>query len=541
MSQREETIDAGIEALKKYGTGACAAQVIGGYLDMHKQLEREISAFVGQEDCILFSSGFGANAGVLRALLGKNDIALVDSYIHTSAMAGLIGTNIKRIGHNDLVYLEKVLNDVKEKFQTKLVIIDGVYSQDGDLSELPHIIALCRKYGAMLMVDDAHGIGVMGENGRGTVEHFGCLGQVDIITGTFSKSFGCVGGFVLASKKIIQYLRYYADSNVFSAAPTPQVTASVLKALELLKEQQGIRKKLWENTDYLRKRLLEKGFDIGKSVSPIFPIMIRDNKKVYEVAKMLLEKGIFTIAIVYPAVRTKEARLRVSVLATHEKQHLDSLVSALEDIDKVIKMIKNKRKRRTKEEVVQNIMSAANNIIAEKGFLGLTATGLMKDSDIEPVQFYKRYSDLAEFIDDYVKKYDYWFSDTTKLQVDGENYREEYKQILSNLFLSLLDNKVMQQLLSWELSVNNETSRRTAGMRELHTLPLAERFDKIFEKSDVDIVALSSLIIGGIYYLTLHKNLANFSGIDVNTESGRERILKTIRFLGDLFFERLPE
>lgn len=204
-------------------------------------------------------------------------------------------------------------------------------------------------------------------------------------------------------------------------------------------------------------------------------------------------------------------------------------------------MIKNKRKRRTKEEVVQNIMSAANNIIAEKGFLGLTATGLMKDSDIEPVQFYKRYSDLAEFIDDYVKKYDYWFSDTTKLQVDGENYREEYKQILLNLFLSLLDNKVMQQLLSWELSVNNETSRRTAGMRELHTLPLAERFDKIFEKSDVDIVALSSLIIGGIYYLTLHKNLANFSGIDVNTESGRERILKTIRFLGDLFFERLPE
>lgn len=204
-------------------------------------------------------------------------------------------------------------------------------------------------------------------------------------------------------------------------------------------------------------------------------------------------------------------------------------------------MIKNKRKRRTKEEVVQNIMSAANNIIAEKGFLGLTATGLMKDSDIEPVQFYKRYSDLAEFIDDYVKKYDYWFSDTTKLQVDGENYREEYKQILSNLFLSLLDNKVMQQLLSWELSVNNETSRRTAGMRELHTLPLAERFDKIFEKSDVDIVALSSLIIGGIYYLTLHKNLANFSGIDVNTESGRERILETIRFLGDLFFERLPE
>lgn len=196
MSQREETIQAGIEALKKYGTGACAAQVIGGYLDIHKQLEEEIADFVGQEDALLFSSGFGANAGVLRALLGKNDIALTDPFIHTSTLAGLHETNIKRIGHNDLEFLEMVLKDVKDKYQTKLVIIDGVYSQDGDISMLPEIIALCKTHDAMLMVDDAHGIGVMGNNGKGTVEHFNCLGQVDIITGTFSKSFGCVGGFV---------------------------------------------------------------------------------------------------------------------------------------------------------------------------------------------------------------------------------------------------------------------------------------------------------------------------------------------------------
>lgn len=163
-----------------------------------------------------------------------------------------------------------VLKDVKDKYQTKLVIIDGVYSQDGDISMLPEIIALCKTHDAMLMVDDAHGIGVMGENGKGTVEHFNCLGQVDIITGTFSKSFGCVGGFVAASKKLIQYLRFYADSNVFSAAPTPQVTASVLKALELIKTKPEIRQKLWDNTNYLRKELTERGFDIGKSVSPIF-------------------------------------------------------------------------------------------------------------------------------------------------------------------------------------------------------------------------------------------------------------------------------
>lgn len=338
MSQRKETIAAGIEAIKKYGTGACAAQVIEGYLDIHQKLEKEIAAFVGQEDAILFSSGFGANAGILRALLGENDIALIDPYIHTSAMAGLKGTNVKRIGHNDLEYLEKVLNEVKDKYQTKLVIIDGVYSQDGDLSKLPEIVALCQKNDAMLMLDDAHGIGVMGATGRGTAEYFNLLGKVDIITGTFSKSFGCVGGFAAASKKIIQYLKFYADSNVFSAALTPQVTASILTALELIKVQPEIREKLWSNVNYLREKLIEKGFDIGKSVSPIFPIMIRDNKKVYEIAKMLQEKGIFTIAIVYPAVRTKEARLRVSVLATHEKDQLNTLISSLEEIDKTLKI-----------------------------------------------------------------------------------------------------------------------------------------------------------------------------------------------------------
>jgi glycine C-acetyltransferase len=336
MSQREETIEAGIEAMRKYGTGACAAQVIGGYLDIHSQLEKEIAAFTGQEDAILFSSGFGANSGTLSALLGKGDIAIIDPYIHTSAMAGLKGTNIKRIGHNDLEHIEMVLKDAKDKYKTKLVIIDGVYSQDGDLSKLPEIIALCRKHDALLMVDDAHGIGVMGKNGRGTAEHFDCLGQIDIITGTFSKSFGCVGGFVAASKKLIEYLKFYADTNIFSAALTPQVTGSVLKALELIKQKPEIREKLWWNIHYLRENLSSKGFDIGKSESAIFPIMVRDNEKVYTIAKLLQENGIFTIGIVYPAVRIKEARLRVSVLSTHEKEDLDKLTNALIDINSAI-------------------------------------------------------------------------------------------------------------------------------------------------------------------------------------------------------------
>ena len=221
MSQNPDTKKAGINAVLKYGTGASAAQAIGGYLDIHQELERGIAEFVGQEDAILFSSGFGANAGLLRAILGKNDIAYIDSYIHTSAASGLIGTNVKHIGHNDTDYLDMILKRERGKYQTRLVIIDGVYSQNGDLSKLPEYIAVCKKHDCLLMMDDAHGIGVMGENGRGTAEYYNCLGQVDIITGTFSKSFGCVGGFVAASEKLIQYLRYYADSNVFSAAMTP--------------------------------------------------------------------------------------------------------------------------------------------------------------------------------------------------------------------------------------------------------------------------------------------------------------------------------
>ena len=336
MSQCQETIQAGIEALVKYGTGACAAQAIGGYLDIHQELEQKIAAFTGQEDAILFSSGFGANTGLLRAILGKNDIAYVDPYIHTSASSGLIGTNTKHIGHNDIEYLDMILSKNAKEYKTRLVIIDGVYSQNGDLSKLPEYIEVCKKYGCLLMMDDAHGIGVMGKNGRGTAEHFNCLGQVDIITGTFSKSFGCVGGFVAASSKLIQYLRYYADSNVFSAAITPQVTASILKAMELMKKRPEIREKLWDNVNYLRQKMKNEGFDIGVSESPIFPVMVRDNKKVYEISKELQKRGIFVSGIVYPAVRTKEARLRVSLLASHEKWQLDHLVDSLNEINDII-------------------------------------------------------------------------------------------------------------------------------------------------------------------------------------------------------------
>ncbi|PXV62359.1 glycine C-acetyltransferase [Dysgonomonas alginatilytica] len=336
MSGRDETIAAGIEAMRKYGTGACAAPVIGGYLDIHKKLELKIANFVGQEDSLIFSSGFGANTGVLNCLLGKNDIALIDSFVHTSVLDGLKGTNIKNIGHNDMEYLEMTLKNVQNLYTTKLVVVDGVYSQDGDLGLLPEISTLCKRYSAFLMVDDAHGIGVMGENGRGTLEYYNMLGEVDIVTGTFSKSFGCVGGFAATSKELVQYLRYYANTTMFSASVTPQVTASVIKAIELIEEDPSIRKRLWDNVEYLKSKLDEEGFDYKETKSPIFPIMIRHNFKAKEVAALLLKEGIYTNAICYPAVRNREARIRVGILATHKKSDINILLSALVKINKTI-------------------------------------------------------------------------------------------------------------------------------------------------------------------------------------------------------------
>ena len=336
MSQREETKKAGADAIYKYGTGACASQAIGGYLDIHYQLEKSIAEFTGQEDAILFSSGFGSNTELLRAILGPNDIAYIDSYIHTSALSGLRGTNVKHIGHNNLDYLDMILGRDTGKYDTRVVIIDGVYSQNGDLSLLPEYIEVCHKHGCLLAMDDAHGIGVMGENGRGTAEFYDCLGKVDIITGTCSKSFGCVGGFVASSRKLIQYLKYYADSNEFSAAMTPQVAASILKAVELIKDKPEIRRKLWDNVYYLRSKLTAEGFDFGKTQSPIFPIMVRDNKKVYEISDELQKRRIFASGIAYPAVRTKEARIRISLLSTHETWQLDHLVNSLKEIRNII-------------------------------------------------------------------------------------------------------------------------------------------------------------------------------------------------------------
>ncbi len=341
MSHQPEVIEAGIEAIKKYGVGVCAAPCIGGYLDLHRELEQEIAAFTGHEDAMLFSSGFGANSGSLSCLLGKHDLAIVDTGIHTSVFDGLKQTNVKLIPHNNIEYLELVLKREQPNYKTRMVIVDGVYSQDGDLCPLPEILELCRKYNALLMVDDAHGIGVVGKTGRGVAEHYHLLGEADLTTGTFSKAFGNVGGFVASSRKMIQYLKYYANTTVFSAAIIPQVTASVYKALELIKTHPEFVQKLWENTRYAKEQLVAQGFEIGATQSPIIPFMIRDDYKVKQVTTLLQEEfNLYTIGIVNPAVRSKEARIRITLTAAHEKEEIDLLVDAFCQIDRQLELKK---------------------------------------------------------------------------------------------------------------------------------------------------------------------------------------------------------
>lgn len=337
-SKDQRVIEAGIETMKKFGAGACAAPVIGGYFRPQYELEKRIAEFLYCEDALVFSSGFGANAGTLLSMLHKNDIAIVDMFAHASVFEGLHNTNTKITMHNDPTYLDKYLSTIKAKYNTKLVIVDGVYSQDGDIAPLPDILNVCHRHGAYLLVDDAHGIGVWGETGRGTVEHFNLLGKVDFISGTLSKSIGTVGGFFAGPQKVLDYLRLYARTSIFSAAPTPQVMGSALCSFDLIIKEPERREKIRQNYTYLNNKLRNAGFDTGQTVSQIIPIKIGDDIKTKNVVRQLLKKGIYTCGITYPGVKLNDARVRLGVLASHSQNDLDYLVQALLDIDKELRI-----------------------------------------------------------------------------------------------------------------------------------------------------------------------------------------------------------
>lgn len=339
LTKHPRTIQAGIEALKKYGTGAGSVPLLGGTFDIHTKLERKIAQFKGCENSILYTSGFNANVGCISALLQKKDVAILDILVHSSIIDGCKGTNTKFFKHNDLKSLEHVLSKCQNKYRTKLIIIEGVYSMDGDIAPLDKIVELAKTYGAYVMIDEAHATGVIGATGKGTPEYFDLIGKVDIVVGTFSKAFGCVGGFISASEELIDLLYFYSRPYIFSAAPVPQVIGSLLEAIDVIETEPQLRENLWENINYFKKNLLELGFDIGNSETAIFPILIRNDDKVREACKMMHEMGIYANPVLYPAVSRKSSRLRMSLMATHTKEHLDKALNSLEFVGKKLKII----------------------------------------------------------------------------------------------------------------------------------------------------------------------------------------------------------
>lgn len=339
LTKHPRTIKAGIEAVKKYGTGAGSVPLLGGTFDIHTELEKKIAKFKGCENSILYTSGFNANVGCLSALLQQKDVAILDMLVHSSIIDGCKNTNTKFFRHNDIKSLEAVLSKCKNQYRTKLIVVDGVYSMDGDIAPLDKIIELAKVYGAYVMVDEAHATGVIGETGKGTPEHFNLMGKVDIITGTFSKAFGCVGGFISANKELIDLLYFYSRPYIFSAAPTPQVMGSLLEAIDVIETEPQLRESLWNNIRYFKENLLKLGFDIGNSETAIFPIIIKNNMKVKEACKMLHEMGIYVNPVLYPAVPRKISRLRMSLMATHTKEHLDEALNALEYVGKKLEII----------------------------------------------------------------------------------------------------------------------------------------------------------------------------------------------------------
>ena len=340
LTRHPRTINAGRKALEKYGKGAGSVPLLGGTLDIHMKLEKKIASFKGCEDSIIYTNGFGANCGTLPALLRENDVAILDMLVHASIIDGCKCTHVEHFRHNNMNSLEKVLQKCKEKYRTKLVVVDGVYSMDGDIAKLDEIVAIAHHYGAYVMVDEAHATGVIGANGKGTPEHFGIEGKVDIVAGTFSKALGVVGGFIASSKEIIEYLHFYSRPYMFSTAQTPQTAGSLIEAMNVIEEEPELRKNLWRNIAYFKKNLVNLGFNLGNSETAIFPIIIGDDVKVRELCREMHEKGIYVNPVQYPAVSKKLSRVRMSLMCNHTKQHLDHVLEVLELLGKKYKLIK---------------------------------------------------------------------------------------------------------------------------------------------------------------------------------------------------------
>ncbi|MBM4135833.1 MAG: pyridoxal phosphate-dependent aminotransferase family protein [Nitrospira sp.] len=339
LTNHPKVKEAAIEAIKKYGTGCAGSRFLNGTLDLHVQLEEKLARFARKEAALIFSTGFQVNLGTISALVGKDDIVIIDKMDHASIIDGcrLSFGEIKKFRHNDMSELERVLKE--NEGRGKLVVVDGVFSMEGDIVHLPEAVTLTKKYGARLMVDDAHGIGVLGKTGRGTAEHFGLEQEVDIIMGTYSKSLASIGGFVAGSADVIHYIKHFARSLIFSASPPPASVASVSAALDIIENEPWRREKLLKNTEKMLHGFKELGFETGNSQTPIIPIVVGNNETAFAMAMMLQEEGVFANVAVSPAVPEGKAMIRTSYMATHTDRHLDIVLDVFEKVGKKLGII----------------------------------------------------------------------------------------------------------------------------------------------------------------------------------------------------------
>ena len=330
LTNHPKVIEASVEATRKYGTGCAGSRFLNGTLDLHLEFEKELAEFVGKEDAIIYSTGFQVNLGVVSCVTGREDYIICDELDHASIVEGrrLSFSNTLKYKHNDMDSLEKELQKCKPE-SIKLIVVDGVFSMEGDIANLPEIVRLAKKYNASVMVDEAHGLGVLGDHGRGTCNHFGVTDDIDLIMGTFSKSLAAIGGFIAGDKSIINYLRHNSRSYIFSASNTPAATAAAKAALQIMKTEPERIEHLWDITNYSLNRFRELGFEIGHTSTPIIPLYVRDMEKTFLVTKMLFDEGIFVNPVIPPACSPEDTLVRFALMATHTKEQIDIAVEKL--------------------------------------------------------------------------------------------------------------------------------------------------------------------------------------------------------------------
>ena len=337
----ERIIEAGCKAMHKYGSGCAGSRFLNGTLDIHVQLEKELAEYVGKDDALCFSTGFTVNSGVIPQLVSKDDYIICDDRDHASIVDGrrLSFATQLHYKHNDMADLERVLQRC-EPDKVKLIIVDGVFSMEGDLAKLPEIVELKHKYNASIMVDEAHGLGVFGRQGRGVCDHFGVTDDIDLIMGTFSKSMASIGGFIAADQIIIDSLRHTARTYIFSASNTPADTAAALEALHIIQAEPERLKALWDVTNYALKRFREEGFEIGETESPIIPLYVRDTRKTFMAVAMAFEEGVFINPVIPPACGPQDTLVRYALMATHTHEQVDLSVVKLKKVFQQLGVLK---------------------------------------------------------------------------------------------------------------------------------------------------------------------------------------------------------